>query len=100
MADLRDELNRQSKELNRLRSENAYMARVQEKSKVFAEDKAAKELEEQQAKNNSVIDHYAKKVISIQIDLEGNKLQHDDVALMKEIDIENTELVVSYDCDW
>jgi len=71
------------------------MIRVKEKSKVFTDSKEIKELKEQEAKHNEIIDHYLQKLISIQVELEVNKSQNNEFTLMKEIDLENTELLVS-----
>jgi hypothetical protein len=71
------------------------MIRIKEKSKVFTANKECKELEDQEAKYNEIINHYLKRLISIQIELEVNKPLKDEITQMKEIDFENTDLLVS-----
>lgn len=91
---MKEELEKKSKEFSQLKSANAYMLRIQEKNKMFGENRDEKELLEQERKNNDMIQHYLKKVIEAEIELETRKRQYDDMTLIKDMDNENMELIV------
>ena len=94
IEELKEELSRKNKDLRQYKSENAYMIRMNEKNKIFKEGDPDKELVNQEAKNNETINYYAKKVTDLGTELEFKKEQYDDISLIKNIDKENTELVV------
>ena len=93
--DLKERLDKKAKELSQLKSSNAYMLRIQEKNKMFGENKEEKDLLEAERKNNEMIEHYLKKAIEAGIELETRKRQYDDMSLIKTLDEENTELIKS-----
>ena len=70
------------------------MIRMNEKNKMFKEGDPDKELANQEVKNNETINYYAKKVTDLGTELEFKKEQYDDISLIKNIDKENTELIV------
>jgi len=93
IGELKDEIDKKSKELSQYKSNNAYMLRIQEKNKMFGENKEEKDLLEQERKNNDMIQHYLKKVIEAGIVQEASKKQYDDMTMIKELDNENMELI-------
>eukprot|EP01022_Parablepharisma_sp_SALTPOND_P014075 TRINITY_DN1894_c0_g1_i1.p3 TRINITY_DN1894_c0_g1~~TRINITY_DN1894_c0_g1_i1.p3 ORF type:complete len:297 (+),score=50.67 TRINITY_DN1894_c0_g1_i1:4479-5369(+) len=96
IAELKEEVDKKSKEMSQYRSNNAYMLRIQEKNKMFGENKEEKDMLEQERKNNDMIQHYLKKVIDAGTDLESCKRQYDDMTMIKELDNENMELIVFF----
>lgn len=94
ITDLKEELDKRSKELKKYKSDNAYMVRTKEKDKIFLQSKDQKELDDQEQKNNGLIDFYLKKLTELSIELEFKKDQFDDLTQIKELDMENIELIV------
>ena len=94
IADLKEELGKNSKDLSQVKSSNSFMIRMREKDKMFLQNKEAKDLIEQEQKNNEMIEFYLKKLSEMSIELEIKKSQYDDISLIKETDAENVELIV------
>ena len=92
---MKEKFDKKSKELKKYKSDNAYMIRTKEKDKIFTQNKDQKELDDQEQKNNELIEYYLKKLTELSIELEFKKDQFDDLTQIKDIDMENIELIVS-----
>jgi len=95
IAEVKEKLDKKSKELKKYKSDNAYMIRTKEKDKIFTQNKDQKELDDQEQKNNKLIEFYLKKLTELSIELEFKKDQFDDLTQIKDLDMENIELIVS-----
>jgi len=95
IEEMKEKFDKKSKELKKYKSDNAYMIRTKEKDKIFTQNKDQKELDDQEQKNNELIEYYLKKLTELSIELEFKKDQFDDLTQIKDIDMENIELIVS-----
>jgi hypothetical protein len=94
LAEIKADLDMKMKELSKVKSENDMKTRMLEKNKMITEKKEEKNLQEDETKNNESIEYFKKKLNEALEQLDRCKKLFDDMALIKQYEADNVELIV------